>query len=182
MTARDAQLLSFAVRCPDYLEALAGEGVAAGLESRAAREFFAKLAGGGPDELATRLDAAEAAFWTRAQLEPALDPEEAAAVFEEIRFFLHEARENDRRRSLMEAIRRAQERGAHDEALRLLGELQALSGRGDDNLKKSSKSRASLSKASRKASSPLTNSTGPCIPCQHPGSSKRSLPSSSSST
>jgi len=132
MTARDAQLLSFAVRCPDYLEALAGEGLAAGLGSRSAREFFAKLAGGGPDELATRLDAAEAAFWTRAQLEPALDPEEAAAVFEEIRVFLHEARENDRRRSLMEAIRRAQERGAHDEALRLLGELQALSGRGDE--------------------------------------------------
>lgn len=132
MPTRDAQLLSFAARCPEYLEALAGEGLATGLASRAAREFFAKLAGGGPDELATRFDAAEAAFWTKAQLEPALGEEEAAAVFEEIRVFLHEARENDRRRSLMEAIRRAQERGAHDEALGLLGELQALSGRGDE--------------------------------------------------
>jgi len=132
LTARDAQLLSFAVRCPDYVPGLAEAGLAEELSSPAAREFFAKLAGGGPDELATRFDAAQSAFWTRAQLEPALAEEEAAAVFDEIRFFLHEARENDRRRSLMEAVRRAQERGAGEEALALLGELQALSGRGDE--------------------------------------------------
>ena len=132
MTARDAQLLSFAIRSPGSLEALAGEGLAEGLSSRAAREFFAKLVGDGPDELATRLDTAQAAFWTKVQLEPALNEDEAAAVFEEIRVFLHEARENGRRRSLMEAIRRAQEQGAHDQALALLGELQALSGRGDE--------------------------------------------------
>ena len=132
MTARDAQLLSFCVRCPGYVAGLAVAGLAEGLSSQAAREFFAKLVGGGPDELGTRLTAAESAFWTKAQLEPALVEEEAAAVFEEVRVFLHEARENDRRRSLMEAVRRAQERGAHEEALRLLGEIQALSGRGDE--------------------------------------------------
>lgn len=129
---RDAQLLSFAVRCPGYVPALVEAGVAEGLTSSEAREFFAKLVGGGSDELATRFDAAQSAFWTKVQLEPALDDEEAAAVFADIRNFLHEARENDRRRSLMEAVRRAQERGANDEALALLGELKALSGRGDE--------------------------------------------------
>jgi DNA primase len=132
MSARDAQLLSFVIRAPDMMGALAAEGLAEAFSSREAREFFAKLAGDGPDELAARLDTNETAFWTRAQLEPALDTQEKAAVFEEIRVFLHEARENDRRRSLMEAIRRAQERGAHEEALALLRELQALSGRGDE--------------------------------------------------
>lgn len=132
LSARDAQLLSFAIQVPEYLPALAGEGLAEGLSSREAREFFAKLAGEASDELAARLTPAETAFWTRAQLEPPLGQEEAADVFEEIRVFLHEARENDRRRSLMEAIRLAQERGEHDQALALLRELQALSGRGDE--------------------------------------------------
>jgi len=131
-TAREGEMLAFAIRCPDYVPALAEAGLAEGLTSRDAKEFFAKLAGGGPDEVATRLDAAQSAFWTRVQLEPALPEAEAAAVFEEMRTFLHEARENDRRRSLMEAVRRAQERGASEEALALLGELTALSGRGDE--------------------------------------------------
>lgn len=132
LSPRDAQLLAFAVRCPDQAAALAPEGLAEALSSGAARAFFAKLVGVGSDELATRLDAAESAFWAKVQMEPALDDEEASAVFEEIRIFLHGARENDRRKAIMEAIRRAQEQGAHDEALRLLGELQALSGRGDE--------------------------------------------------
>jgi DNA primase len=132
LPARDAQLLSFVARAPEYVAALAEEGLAQGFASEEAREFFAKLVGDDPDELAARLTPAETAFWTKVQLEPALGQEEAADVFEEIRVFLHEARENDRRRSLMEAIRRAQERGAHEEALALLRELQALSGRGDE--------------------------------------------------
>ena len=132
LSARDAEMLSFVVRRPDYLAALADAGVAGTFSSDAAREFFARLAGGGPDELATRLDAAQTAFWTRAQLEPALSDADAAAFFEDICVFLHESRESDRRRGLMDALRRAQEQGAHAEALRLLGELQALSGRGDE--------------------------------------------------
>jgi DNA primase len=132
MSPRDAQLLSFAVRCPAHAAALAREGLADVFSTGAARAFFAKLVGGDADELAMRLDAAETAFWAKAQMEPALSDEESAAFFEEICVFLHEARENDRRRAIMEAIRRAQEQGASDEALRLLGELQALSGRGDE--------------------------------------------------
>lgn len=132
LTTREAEVLSFAVRCPDYVPALVEIGLAEGLTSPAAREFFAKLAGGGPDEVARRLDAAESAFWTKAQLEPVLDDEKASAVFEGIRTFLQTTRANDRRRSLMEAVRRAQERGASEEALALLGELTALSGRGDE--------------------------------------------------
>ena len=114
------------------LDALVEQGLAGMLDSDVARDFFAKLAGGTPDEPAPRLSEAETAFWTKAQLEPALADEEAAAFFEEICIFLHEARENDRRQAIMEAIRRAQQQGASDEALRLLGELQALSGRGDE--------------------------------------------------
>jgi DNA primase len=129
---RDAQLLSFAVRCPQYVAALAREGVADILSTGEARDFFAKIAGGGPDELATRLSEAQTAFWVRTQLEPVLNEDEASTFFEEICVFLHEARENDRRRAIMEAIRRAQEQGAHEDALRLLGELQALSGRDDE--------------------------------------------------
>ncbi|KHK04051.1 DNA primase [Desulfovibrio sp. TomC] len=132
LSSRDAQMLSFAVRRPDYAPSLVEQGLAGMLDSAAARDFFAKLAGGTPDEPAPRLSEAETAFWTKAQLEPALADEEAAAFFEEICIFLHEARENDRRRAIMEAIRRAQQQGASDEALRLLGELQALSGRGDE--------------------------------------------------
>jgi len=132
MSPRDAQLLSFAARRPDYVAALAGEGLADMFESGAARSFFEKLVGNGPDELATRFDAAETAFWARVQMEPTLSDEEAAAIFEEISVFLHGAKESGRRRAIMEAIRRAQQQGANDEALRLLGELQALSGRGDE--------------------------------------------------
>ncbi len=129
---RDAQLLSFAVRAPGYVEALVREGVADLLSTPGARDFFARLAGGGPDDLATRLTAPQTAFWAKTQLEPVLSDAEAAAFFEEICVFLHEAREGERRRAIMEAIRRAQEQGAHEDALRLLGELQALSGRGDE--------------------------------------------------
>ena len=132
LSPRDAQLLSFAVRRPDYLAGLVGEGLVEHLGSGSAREFFSKLAGDGPDELASRFGEAERAFWTKAQLEPALDDQDAAAFFEEIRVFLHEARITDRRGAVMEAIRRAQQRGENEEALRLLGELQALSGRGDE--------------------------------------------------
>jgi len=132
LSPRDAQLLSFAVRRPDYLAALVREGLGDAFASVATREFFLKLVGENPDELATRLDAAETTFWAKELLEPPLNDEEAAVFFEEICVFLHDARENDRRRTIMEAIRRAQEQGASDEALRLLGQLQALSGRGDE--------------------------------------------------
>lgn len=132
LSPRDAQLLSFAVRRPDYLAGLAGEGLAEHLETVSAREFFGKLVGNGPDGPASRLSEAETAFWTKAQLEPALEDADAAAFFEEICVFLSEARVTDRRRAVMEAIRRAQQRGDNEEALRLLGELQALSGRGDE--------------------------------------------------
>jgi DNA primase len=132
LSARDAQLLSFAIRAPEYVAALAGEGLAEGLSSREAREFFAKLAGEVPDELAARLTPAESAFWTRAQLEPGYAADQAEAVFEDIRSFLHKVPGTDRHQSLMEAIRLAQERGAHEEVLRLLKEIQALSGRGDE--------------------------------------------------
>jgi DNA primase len=132
LSSRDAQLLSFAVRSPDYLPSLAEQGLAGMLGNDAARDFFAKLVGDAPDELASRLSETETAFWTKAQLEPALGDAEAAAFFEEICIFLHEARESDRRRAVMDAIRRAQQQGDSDEALRLLGELQALSGRGDE--------------------------------------------------
>ncbi|MFU2208304.1 DNA primase [Solidesulfovibrio sp. C21] len=132
MSARDAQMLSFAVRRPDYLETLSGQGMAEALSTDAARDFFARLLGGGPDELATRLDTAQTAFWTNAQLEPAMTDEEAASFYQDICVFLHECREGDRRRAMMDALRRAQEQGAHAEVLRLLGELQALSGRGDE--------------------------------------------------
>ena len=132
VSPRDAQLLAFAVGRPDYAAALAREGLVEALATGAAREFFTKIVGGGVDAVAARFSVAETAFWTRVQMEPALGDEEAAAFFEEICVFLHEARENDRRRAIMEAIRRAQEQGASDEAMRLLGELQALSGRGDE--------------------------------------------------
>ncbi|MHC1789483.1 DNA primase [Solidesulfovibrio sp.] len=132
LSPRDAQLLSFAVRRPEYVPALAGEGLVDVLGSPSARQFFTKFAGDGPDEPDSRFSEAETAFWTKAQLEPPLGDAEAAAFFEEICVFLHEARESDRRRAVMEAIRRAQQRGESEEALRLLGELQALSGRGDE--------------------------------------------------
>lgn len=132
MAPRDAHLLAFAIRRADYLPALREAGAEAVLASAAARDFFTRLVGDGPGELETRLDTAQAAFWARAQLEPAESDDEAAAIFDEICVFLHESRESDRRRALTEAIRRAQEQGAHTEALRLLGELQALSGRGDE--------------------------------------------------
>jgi len=132
LSPRDAQLLSFAVRRPDYLAGLAEAGLVEHLGNASAREFFSKLVGNGPDEPASRFGEAEMAFWTKAQLEPALDDQEAATFFEEIRVFLHDARITDRRGAVMEAIRRAQQRGDNEEALRLLGELQALSGRGDE--------------------------------------------------
>jgi DNA primase len=132
MTPRDAQLVSFAIRRADYLPALVEAGAAAVLTSDAAREFFARLAEGDQGGLETRLDTAQAAFWARAQLEPAESDEQAAAVFDEICVFLRESKESGRRRTLTEAIRRAQEQGAYADALRLLGELQALSGRGDE--------------------------------------------------
>ncbi|MEL7639730.1 MAG: DNA primase [Solidesulfovibrio sp.] len=129
---REAELLAFAIRRPDYLPALLEAQAEAALSSPPARDFFARLAGGDQDGLETRLDTAQAAFWAKAQLEPAESDEQAAAIFEGIRVFLHESRASDRRRALTDAVRRAQERGAYEEVLRLLGELQALSGRGDE--------------------------------------------------
>ncbi|WP_428569714.1 MAG: DNA primase [Solidesulfovibrio sp. DCME] len=129
---RDAELLAFAVRRPDYLPALLEADAAAALSSDAARDFLARLAAGDQGGLETRLDTAQAAFWAKAQFEPAESDEQAAAIFEGIRVFLHESRASDRRRALTDAVRRAQERGAYEEVLRLLGELQALSGRGDE--------------------------------------------------
>ncbi len=129
---REAELLAFAIRRPDYLPALLEAQAEAALSSPTARDFFARLAGGDQDGLETRLDTAQAAFWAKAQLEPAESDEQAAAIFEGIRVFLHESRASDRRRALTDAVRRAQERGAYEEVLRLLGELQALSGRGDE--------------------------------------------------
>ncbi len=129
---REAELLAFAIRRPDYLPALLEAQAEAALSSPPARDFFARLAGGDQGGLETRLDTAQAAFWAKAQLEPAESDEQAAAIFEGIRVFLHESRASDRRRALTDAVRRAQERGAYEEVLRLLGELQALSGRGDE--------------------------------------------------
>ncbi len=129
---RDAELLAFAIRRADYRAALAEAGAAAALAGEGAREFFAKLVGDAADDPAARLDTAQAAFWAKALLEPVENDDQAAAVFDGICRFLRDAREGDRRRALTEAIRRAQAQGAYEEVLRLLGELQALSGRGDE--------------------------------------------------
>lgn len=131
-TPRDAEILAFAIRRPDYLPALLEAGTATILAADAARDFFARLADRDQGELETRLDTAQAAFWAKAQLEPAESDEQAAAIFDGICDFLQESRANDRRHALAEAVRRAQEQGAYEEVLRLLGELQALSGRGDE--------------------------------------------------
>ena len=132
LAPRDAQILSFVVRRPDYAAHLAGEGLAELLGNADARMFFARLAGLVPDESGARLTEPETAFWAKAQMEPPVSDADAAAFFEELCVFLHEARESDRRRAVMDAIRLAQQRGDSEEALRLLGELQALSGRGDE--------------------------------------------------
>ena len=132
LAPRDAQILSFVVRRPDYAAHLAGEGVAELLGNADARMFFARLAGLISDESEARLTEPETAFWAKAQMEPPVSDADAAAFFEELCVFLHEARESDRRRAVMDAIRLAQQRGDSEEALRLLGELQALSGRGDE--------------------------------------------------
>lgn len=129
---RDAELLAFAIRRADYRAALAEAGAAEALAGAGAREFFAKLVGDGADDLETRLDTAQSAFWAKALMEPVENDDQAAAVFDGICRFLRDAREDDRRRALTEAIRRAQAQGAYEEVLRLLGELQALSGRGDE--------------------------------------------------
>lgn len=132
LTARDAQLLAFAVQRPDYLDALVREGFDQALSSPAARQFFIKLTAEGGDDAASRFDAAETAFWAKAQLEPAPDDANAATIFEDFCVFIHRRSTGDRRRAIQDAIRQAQERGAGDEALRLLRELQALSGRDDE--------------------------------------------------
>jgi DNA primase len=120
LTAKDRQLLAFAVRCPECREQLAARGLGGTLDGDWARGFWEKLSGLGPSQNPEGFSAEEKhLFFQMLAVAPTSADQEDAMAWEEVQAFLEKHQLRNRQKEMLQALRQAQSQG--DE--RLMSEL-----------------------------------------------------------
>ncbi|GFK92255.1 DNA primase [Fundidesulfovibrio magnetotacticus] len=125
----DAQVLEFAIRCPDFLPEMERFGVFETLATQRARAFWRLLARYGQSDVLPYLDERQKRFWGLCASKDPLPEEEARRWWEDITAHADKVRAEERRRELIEAMRVARDRGDSEEEKRLMAAFSELVGR-----------------------------------------------------
>lgn len=132
---RDEYLLAFAVHYPQYRKNLRDGNLAELLCNPQAKRFWETITNS-PEfddkDVYDRLDERQRGFWVRCKEAPPFKPELEAAYWSEIQALLKTQPKQERIKWLRMAMGEAYHRGDHTEANRLLGALQDLLGRIDE--------------------------------------------------
>lgn len=116
----DRELLAFAVRFPEYRDALAAEDLPAVLTSERSRSFWRKLCEYDPSTILQHLDAGEKKFYVACQMRADAGLEDAAEQWREYLEYFESRREAQDRTPLLEKLHKARQSGDFREELRLL--------------------------------------------------------------
>lgn len=130
LSAKDRQLLGFAVCCPEYREQLALEGIDAVLEDHWAKAFWEKVSGLGLSQDPSGFNEEEKHFFYQMLADgPTCENRENqddAMLWEEVRFFLEKHQLKNRQREMLQALRLAQSQGDVQSVSELLKAYQDL--------------------------------------------------------
>ncbi len=121
---RDRELLSFAIRFPDYLDRLKDQHFASSLCTQRGKGFWDKLVRFGHDGVLPHLDDGERGFFVRCQMQQEISSEAAQREWEGIEEFMNHNTSRTRRQHLNAALSRAQNEGDLQEVKRILAQLQ----------------------------------------------------------
>lgn len=116
----DRELLAFAVRFPEYREALAGQDLDALLFSGRSREFWKKLRTYDEASILQHLDAGERKFYVSCQMRTDVHLKDAAEQWREFLAYFEKRRDARDRAPLRDRLLAARRRGDFQEELRLL--------------------------------------------------------------
>ena len=123
----DRDILSFAVRFPEYHGMLAELGLNEALATDRGRAFWKKIFGANPHEVLSVLDQGEKQFYVQCQMRSDVTVDDARGEWEEIREFLQQTGRRRELDSLNAGLRKARLSGDFQEELRLLALIQTRS-------------------------------------------------------
>jgi DNA primase len=121
---RDRELLSFAIRFPEYLNRLEECHFPSCLCTQRGREFWEKLVQYGHDHLLPRLDEGERSFFVKCRMQQDASPEAGKKEWEGIEEFMTRTMSRTRQKHLKMALARAQQDGDLQEVKRILSQFQ----------------------------------------------------------
>jgi DNA primase len=121
---RDRDLLSFAVRFPEYHGQLQESGLTEALATDRGRAFWRKIFGANPHEVLSTMDQGEKQFYVQCQMRSDVATDDGRSEWEEVREFLQQTGQRRELDSLNAGLRRARLNGDFQEELRLLALIQ----------------------------------------------------------
>jgi DNA primase len=121
---RDRELLSFAIRFPEYLDRLKACHFPSCLCTQRGREFWEKLIRYGHDQLLSHLDEGERSFFVKCRMQQETSPDAGRTEWEGIEEFMARSMSRTRQKHLKMALARAQQDGDLQEVKRILSQLQ----------------------------------------------------------
>jgi len=127
LSAKDRQLLAFAVRYPKYRDRLAVHELLQILESDWAKAFWEKVSKLGSEQDLQGFSDEEKHFFYQALADkPVADADHDTAAWDEVRIFLERRQIKDRQKEMLRAIRLAQDQGDTQSVAELLKAYQEL--------------------------------------------------------
>lgn len=121
---RDRELLAFAVRFPEYHQALSEAGITGALGTDRGLAFWQKIFGADPHHILTVLDQGEKQFYVECQMRSDVTEQDGREQWDEIQEFLHQAGQRQELDLLKRGLRKARQDGNFQEELRLLALIQ----------------------------------------------------------
>ncbi|MDD2220014.1 MAG: DNA primase [Desulfoplanes sp.] len=123
---RDRELLSFAIRFPEYLGRLEECHFASSLCTQRGQNFWKKLRSFGHKDLVAHLDDGERRFFVRCQMDSPQEENSGSEEWEALQEFLLHAASKKRQKHLKMALTKAQQEGDLTEIKRILTEFQSI--------------------------------------------------------
>jgi len=123
---RDRELLSFAIRFPEYLGQLEECHFASSLCTQRGQSFWKKLRSFGHNDLVAHLDDGERRFFVRCQMDSPQEENSGSKEWEALQDFLLHAASKKRQKHLKMALNKAQQEGDLTEVKRILAEFQSI--------------------------------------------------------
>lgn len=121
---RDRELLSFAIRFPEYQESMNNLGFFNVLATPRGKTFWTKIFGADPHHILTVLDQGEKQFYVECQMRSDVTEQDGREQWDEIQEFLHQAGQRQELDLLKRGLRKARQDGNFQEELRLLALIQ----------------------------------------------------------
>ncbi len=121
---RDRELLSFAIRFPEYVKQLKVQHFASCLATHRGKSFWDKLVRYGHEMLLPQLDEGERSFFVTCQMQQEVSSEAGRKEWEGIQAFMKKTVARTRQKHLNLALARAQKDGDLQEVKRILAQLQ----------------------------------------------------------